>query len=104
MRFLLILPVLLPIVCACGGGHSSNDKTVVIDERDSGAYRLGLDHGRILVEEKKAVDSINDFLLEVRARETNIRSLLRESAGDAYVKGFQEYVRSHNDSLARELF
>lgn len=106
MRYLfapILLLLLLPALFGCKKGPASH--TVIIDRRDSGAYRLGLEHGRILIEDKIVnEDSVRDFLLDIRARETNIRARLRQSAGDAYIEGFKDYVEQHSDSMAGILF
>lgn len=103
MRKLLILIVLSLIISVFGCRKDNGTRTVIIDKRDSGAYKLGMRHGGMLLE-LTTEDSVQDFLLEVRARETNIRARLRNSAGEAYVEGFKDYVKAHSDSMAKVLF
>ncbi len=103
MKTILIFIFAILVISASGCGPGNSQKTIIIDQRDSGAYKLGMRHGKLLLE-KDSEDSIQDFLLDVRARETNIKARLRESAGDAYIEGFKDYITAHNDSMARILF
>lgn len=104
MKYLSVTVLLLSLACFAGCKNGNGTKTFIIDRRDSGAYRMGYDHGKLLIEKKDNIDSIKDLLLDIRARENNIRSRIRESAGDAYIQGFRRYIEEHDDSLAGELF
>lgn len=44
--------------------------------------------------------AIADYLLEVRARETDFRTRLRPSAADAYIKGFETTLTDSAPTLA----
>lgn len=73
----------------------------VITGPDTVAWHLGVEHAAQLVTDCENDDERGLLLLDVRARETNIRSRLGNSAADAYIQGFEHELRQRSDSLAR---
>lgn len=67
-----------------------------LDPRD-----LGRQHAAGLVSECHDDDERALRLLDVRARETIIRTRIGFEAADEYVAGFEEGLRQYSDSLAR---
>lgn len=93
---------------SCGGNETDATKPVVqkVSSRvkDRKAYSLGEEHARVLLENADNEDYVQDGLLDIRARMSNIESNLgRQSAVD-YERGFTDYVRKNCDSLARIIF
>lgn len=72
----------------------------VILGADTAAWHLGSEHAAALVAECDNDDERGLRLLDVRARESNIRMRLGDSAADAYIDGFEYSLRQHSDSLA----
>lgn len=64
------------------------------------AWNLGRRHAAALVRECSDDDQRALRLLDVRARETNIRARISDSAADDYIRGFEEGLRENSDSLA----
>ncbi len=87
----------LTLVSCDGGGVSSR-------VRDRQAYNLGKDHAAEAVKLKDDPSALQDYLLEVRARMTNIGARVGRQAAVDYERGFTDGVTAANDSLARELF
>lgn len=48
--------------------------------------------------------ALQDALLDVRARITNIHDRLGAQASADYERGFTDYIKANDDSLARVLF
>lgn len=104
MRLLLICGVTLLSAmlsaCSSGGGETKT----VIAPRDTAAYNRGMEDARRMLDDVRDEASLHDALLEVRSRETYIHDKIRPEAAEAYVEGFKDFIRAHNDSLARVLF
>lgn len=92
----LILTLSLTLVSCDGGGVSSK-------VRDRQAYNLGKEHAAEAVRLKDP-SALQDYLLEVRARMSNISARVGRQAAADYERGFTDGVTAANDSLARELF
>lgn len=107
-RFLISAMAATALTLAACGGYtappSSDNINVKVESRDSAAFYLGQQHGRRFLEEAADTGAMADYLLEVRARETNFRQRIRPSAADAYVAGFCRYVTDHSPELAAEIF
>ncbi len=117
-KILLLTCLIATLTLACfssgcsssGTGHSetatANDSIdhIVVSQRDSASYLSGVDDASALLEVVGDSHRLHDGLLEVRARETHIRTTVRPEAADAYIKGFRHHIFTHNDSLARILF
>lgn len=93
----LILSLSLTLVSCDGGGVSSR-------VRDRQAYNLGKEHAAEAVRLSKDPSALQDYLLEVRARMSNISARVSRQAAADYERGFTDGVTAANDSLARELF
>ncbi len=90
---------------ACGSeSESSENRNIKIEQRDSAAYRIGYEHARQLLERCYTTDEIRVELLDIRARETLIRTRLRPSAADAYIQGVRHAICNSGDTLAVVLF
>lgn len=92
-------------VMSCGGksgaGNSITVSSRVIDKK---AYALGEEHAASLILCADDEGKLQDGLLDIRARITNIDSKLgRQSAVD-YERGFTDYIRNNCDSLAKIIF
>lgn len=73
---------------------------VVVTGADTSAWLMGREHAAALAAECATDDERGLRLLDVRARETNIRARIGNSAADAYVSGFEHGLRAASDSLA----
>lgn len=67
---------------------------------DTSAWYLGMEHAAYLVNECSDDNERAMMLLDVRARESNIRARLGDDAADAYIKGFEHSLRLNSDSLS----
>lgn len=74
---------------------------IVIAKADTAAWNLGTEHAVAFVRECVDDDERGLRLLDIRARESNIRARIGKSAADAYVAGFEYQLRQQSDSLAR---
>ncbi|MCM1110606.1 MAG: hypothetical protein NC336_05320 [Clostridium sp.] len=100
----ILLTAAALLCCGRSGNDSSGTARYRVAPEDSVAFKLGEEHGRALIENSNDTSAIADGLLEIRARETDIRSRIRPSAADAYVAGFEQYIREHAPDLAAKLF
>lgn len=91
---------------SCGGGDSStkNSRKVSPKVVDQNAYGLGAEHGRLLLENVGSEDRVQDGLLEVRARISNIESKFGRQSSVDYERGFTDYIKENCDSLAQIIF
>lgn len=80
--------------------HSNRIEKIDIAPRDSDIYQMGRRHASYLVNHITAPDSIGLKLLEVRARETEIRRRVDDQAADAYIYGFTTYIFDNSPALA----
>lgn len=91
------------VSCSCSE-ETPKQETVSGKVKDKKAYRLGGEHAQRLLEQAANEDSLQDGLLDIRARISNIHSKLGAQAAADYERGFTDYIRANNDSLARILF
>ena len=98
--FIAILVALFVSSCSCSGDKQHVSKNV----RDQKAYVLGESHGKRAVELINDEGELQDLLLDVRARTSNIRSKLGAQSAADYERGFHDYVKANSDSLAKLLF
>ena len=93
------------LLSSCGGadnGKSTQKVSTKVHDRE--AYALGEEHAANLLKSADDEDSVQEGLLDIRARISNIEyNLGRHSASD-YELGFTDYVRKNCDSLARIIF
>lgn len=88
------------IATSCG-----NDKTEVTRRvRDRKAYSLGQEHAAAVVALRNDESSLQDALLDIRARITNIHDRISAQSAADYERGFVDYITEKDDSLARVLF
>lgn len=88
------------LTAACGGDPGGVSRHV----RDRKAYALGQEHGELTVGLRDNEAALQDALLDVRARITNIHDRLGAQASADYERGFVDYIKANDDSLARVLF
>lgn len=96
---ILILTGVMASVSSCGGSEGVSRHV-----RDHKAYALGQEYGRKVVDLRDDEPSVQDALLDVRARITNIHDRLGTQASTDYERGFVDYIKANDDSLARVLF
>ncbi len=100
MRFNYIL--LLLFSCAALLTDCSSEKKKAPYDSDE-AYRLGQTQaGRII--NCTDEEALQDSLLEIRSRIYHIEVNVGEDQAREFERGFVDYIRQHNDSLAREIF
>lgn len=100
MRFTYILLLLLSCVVllfSC----SSREKKAVYDNDE--AYRLGQTQAERIINCTDE-EALQDSLLEIRSRIYHIGINVGEEQAEEFEKGFIDYIRQNNDSLAQELF
>lgn len=92
--------------CSCTGSNDNGTPSETVSEKvkDKKAYRLGEEHAERLLQYANNEDALQDGLLDIRARISNIRAKLGAQAAADYERGFTDYIRTNNDSLARILF
>lgn len=73
-------------------------------DTDSAPYKLGFKHAQELVRCGADTSRINDCLLDINARITNIRSRIGEDAAKQYTNGLRDYLRENDAALATLLF
>lgn len=89
------------MLTACGESSTYKPNTHVKDKK---AYALGEEHARqlILIADDEA--AVQDKLLDIRARISNIQSHLGSQSANDYEAGFTDYLHLNSDSLARIIF
>ena len=106
------LPIIISIflgLCAgaCGSSDASEDTSstdIVVEKRDSAVYLLGRAHARRMLEQCRTTDELRTELLDIRARESAIKSKMTPEAAQAYIQGFRHYIQENDDTLALTLF
>lgn len=101
-RLLATLSLCAMILAGCSCNEITDTK-VTKRVRDKSAYQLGETHAAEVIKIQDETD-MQDALLEVRARISNISAQLSPQSGADYERGFTDYIRAHSDSLAQELF
>lgn len=95
----------LLLLLSAGGCSCSHDRNYVSTHvRDKKAYSLGEEHAQRIIDIRTNESAVQEALLDIRARMTNIDSHLGAQAAADYERGFTDYIRQHDDSLARVLF
>lgn len=91
---------IFPQRCGCTDTNDSlSTATAKIKDRE--AYKLGAKHASQLLEHADDEDMVQDDLLEVQARRSNIESKLGSQSASDYQRGFIDHIRQNCDSLAR---
>jgi len=98
------LSALTAIIFLASCGNSNRTIPDSIAPEDSSAYNIGRNNARILLEKCTTETDIRRELLDMRARETNIRSRVGPKAADAYILGIKSYLIESGDTLASTLF
>lgn len=96
----LVFIGVISAMSSCSGDFSGVSRHV----RDHKAYALGQEHGRKAIDLRSDEPALQDVLLDVRARMTNINDRLGAQASADYERGFVDYIKANDDSLARVLF
>lgn len=86
-------------IVSCGGSGEVSRHV-----RDHKAYTLGQEHAEVIISMRDDESSLQDALLDVRARITNIHDRIGAQAAADYERGFVDYITEKDDSLARVLF
>ncbi|MDE6370506.1 MAG: hypothetical protein K2K92_03340 [Duncaniella sp.] len=95
----------LLIIISAEGCSCSHDRNYVSTHvRDKKAYSLGEEHAQRIIGIRDNESAVQDALLDVRARMTNIDAHLGAQAAADYERGFTDYIKQHDDSLAHVLF
>lgn len=96
----------MTIMTSCGSDNSSPKNSRKVSSRvvDQNAYGLGAEHARQLLENVGSEDRVQDGLLEVRARMSNIESKFGRQSSVDYERGFTDYIKENCDSLAQIIF
>lgn len=109
IRIFTIATILVATFTVTSCGCSESDGTpksqkVSARVKDRKAYSLGEEHARLLLENVADEDLVQDGLLDVRARMSNIESNLGKQSAVDYERGFTDYIKKNCDSLARIIF
>ena len=89
----------LMLCTACGGFGSQKRVTAKVQDKE--AYALGQRHAAEVVAVASDEGAVQDALLDVRARITNISAKVSQQSAHDYEAGFTDGIRSGSDSLAR---
>ncbi|MCM1454874.1 MAG: hypothetical protein NC193_10150 [bacterium] len=114
---LLLLP---PCLASCSHGTPDTTATaaaadsipaeaevtaaITIAPRDSDIYLMGRRHAAYMLNHSSHPDTICARLLEMRARETDIRTRVDADAAAAYIHGISTYIKENDTALADTLF
>ncbi|MCM1138786.1 MAG: hypothetical protein NC221_00180 [Duncaniella sp.] len=92
--------------CSCNPTTSQTVEGEKVSTKieDWKAYNLGAEHAKEIILIAHDEDALQDALLEVRARITNIHTKLGAQSANDYERGFEECIRTEKDSLARIIF
>lgn len=90
--------VLLGIIVLAAGGCGSESST------QCAARELGALHASELCEPGRTSQQLHYMLLNVRAKEWEMRSHGMDDEADRYISSFENEVRARNDSLASLIF
>lgn len=118
MKRLLLLISIPAFLCGCSSSESSdtndsetpndapaNEPTeIVVAARDSSVFFMGRRHAARMLDNHSHHDSICNELLELRARENDIRTRIDDDAANAYVAGIRAQIIESNTALADSLF
>lgn len=97
--------IILSMITLCGcGKRPTTDAPGQVADKDTAAYNLGIKHGvetgRLLPD----TDAVADRLLEIRARQTNIKTNFRNSAAEAYILGVSNGIAKTDSALYNLIF
>lgn len=97
----LILSLSL-IVCSCG--DSTTSQKVSSRVKDHEAFALGENHAARLIQIADDESAVQEYLLDVKARATNISEKIGAQSAADYERGFKKYIETNCDSIAKILF
>ncbi len=104
----LVPAVAMMLLCSCGKKTDDTQQITVEIPADadtaSEAYRLGASHADELISTCDDNDSRHDYILEVRARMTNIETRIDAETAADYSAGFRDRLKERGDTLATVLF
>ena len=104
-----LLAFILLQSCSCSGDNRGVEVTEVpyetmetmeIAPRDSDLYEMGRRHAAYIINNHSHPDSIGKLLLEIRARETELRRRVDDMAARAYIYGVERYISENSSALA----
>ena len=105
VRIIACVGLSISVLTTAGGCSCSHDRNYVSTHvRDKKAYSLGEEHAQRIIDVRDNEPAVQDALLDVRARMTNIDAHLGAQAAADYERGFTDYIKQHDDSLASMLF
>ncbi len=100
MRLLFIVGVCTSILAGCGVKETNN--TPISDETQF--YNLGREQAVILLQQCKTTSAVRDKLIDIRAREYDIRTHNSDKAANAFINGFEVCLKESGDTLHSTLF
>lgn len=90
------------------GVEARQSSRLTVDDSRNGSgsapYQLGQKHARELSQVATDTSRLNDCLLDINARITNIRNRIGAEAEQDYIRGLSDALRRDNPSLAATLF
>ena len=93
-RIIPIIYVIAVSLVACNG----NSKHV------KAAKQLGEKHANEIITQDLPGNKLAVKLLDVRAKEHQMRTLINDQVADAYIESFTSYIKLNDDSLASIIF
>lgn len=98
MKKLLLIALSSFILFACSSSPSDKVSAKIIDKE---AYELGEQHAREAITLVDDEPALQELLLDVRARQTNIRMNLGAQAAADYERGFTRFIKANSDTLSK---
>ncbi len=102
--YLILGIFLLSFLPSCGNDPGGSPVKVSSRVRDHEAYSLGEQHAAVILKVSDNESAVQEKLLDVRARITNISVRLGAQSAADYERGFINYIKENNDSIAGVLF
>lgn len=99
----VVISVIVGVIGSRGVSHPDIPADLMIVGADTSAWFLGSEHADAFINDNRGDEVRALRLLDVRARETNIRAHLGDDAARAYILGFEYTLRQRSDSLARRI-
>lgn len=91
---------LLLAICSCSSDNGTKSGHMSAES----AHAIGRSDAANMLDRCKTTDAIRDQLLELRAREYNIRCRMGDAAADSYISGIETYLQESGDTLHDTLF
>lgn len=96
--------LLSALAASCSGNSSTGNGGGTISEADSAYYRMGRNDATLLLQQCRTTNDVRDRLLEIRARETDLRLRHGDPSAQAFIQGFTAAIKESGDTLAHTLF